>query len=175
MVHLESSMDQVATFIDDQIESAGQSIKVTDINEDFADSDDVNQVKDTEQENDVITEEDAIVAEDVPETDTYDTEPEDDVSLAEDTTTGMQETTVSEPKEKTIADSQEETTADLQEEVAIVSDETVYQVYIVQQGDTLADISRRYYRDLSMINTICELNNIEDGNTIFYGQKILLP
>lgn len=47
--------------------------------------------------------------------------------------------------------------------------------YTVKMGDTLAGISQMYYGDLGRIAEICELNGIEDENTILPGQKILLP
>lgn len=52
---------------------------------------------------------------------------------------------------------------------------TVPKEYIIQKGDTLAKISRKFYGTESMIRKICELNNIQDMDNIFYGEKILLP
>ncbi len=48
-------------------------------------------------------------------------------------------------------------------------------VYIVKNGDTLADICQRYYGNLEKVEEICELNHIEDQNEIWVGEKILLP
>ena len=47
--------------------------------------------------------------------------------------------------------------------------------YIIQRGDTLAKISRKFYGTENMIKKICELNNIQDMDNILYGEKILLP
>ena len=47
--------------------------------------------------------------------------------------------------------------------------------YIVQKGDTLEKISRRKYGDPFHIEEICKLNNLENGNLIYIGQKLLLP
>jgi LysM repeat protein len=47
--------------------------------------------------------------------------------------------------------------------------------YIVQKGDTLETISKQEYGDIVHIEAICELNQLEDGNLIFIGQKLLLP
>lgn len=47
--------------------------------------------------------------------------------------------------------------------------------YIIQKGDTLAKISRKFYGTENMIKKICELNNIQDMDNILYGEKILLP
>lgn len=48
-------------------------------------------------------------------------------------------------------------------------------VYIVKEGDTLAQISRILYGTSSRLVELCELNHIEDPNNIIVGQKILLP
>jgi nucleoid-associated protein YgaU len=47
--------------------------------------------------------------------------------------------------------------------------------YIIQKGDTLAKICLRYYGNLSNIDKICEMNQIENKDNIQYGQKIILP
>lgn len=48
-------------------------------------------------------------------------------------------------------------------------------VYTVEQGDTLAIISRKMYGDVTHVDAICRMNGIEDGNLIYVGQKLLLP
>ena len=45
--------------------------------------------------------------------------------------------------------------------------------YTVRYGDTLADISQRYYGSLDMVEAICALNEIDDANLIVPGQKIV--
>lgn len=52
---------------------------------------------------------------------------------------------------------------------------TATKTYVVQEGDTLETISRKEYGDITHIDAICELNQLEDGNLIFIGQKLLLP
>ena len=47
--------------------------------------------------------------------------------------------------------------------------------YIVQKGDTLLSISRKIYGNDRHIKEICQLNNIEDSDKIYAGEKILLP
>ena len=47
--------------------------------------------------------------------------------------------------------------------------------YVVQKGDTLESISRKNYGDVAHVEGICRLNNLNDGNLIFIGQKLLLP
>jgi len=47
--------------------------------------------------------------------------------------------------------------------------------YIVQPGDSLAGISYRFYKSANYITIIKRLNNIEDENMIYIGQKLILP
>lgn len=49
------------------------------------------------------------------------------------------------------------------------------QVYVVQEGDTLADISRKFYNTNQKVDEICNKNNIKDPNKIVMGEKIILP
>lgn len=49
------------------------------------------------------------------------------------------------------------------------------QYYIVQKGDTLRDICLKKYGNIEKVKEICEINDIDDANTILYGQKLLLP
>ena len=48
-------------------------------------------------------------------------------------------------------------------------------VYIVEEGDTLAIISKEMYGDVTHVDAICKMNGITDGNLIYVGQKLLLP
>lgn len=48
-------------------------------------------------------------------------------------------------------------------------------VYIVEEGDTLAIISRKMYGDISHADAISRMNGLTDGNLIYIGQKLLLP
>lgn len=47
--------------------------------------------------------------------------------------------------------------------------------YVIEKGDTLCEISRRYYGTIGKVSMICEYNHIEDQDSIFYGQTIVLP
>lgn len=47
--------------------------------------------------------------------------------------------------------------------------------YIVKKGDTLASISRKYYNTIKYIAKIKKLNNLENENKIYEGQKLQLP
>lgn len=48
-------------------------------------------------------------------------------------------------------------------------------VYMIKQGDTLAKICMQYYGSLSKMGEVCERNQIENKDSIYYGQKIVLP
>lgn len=48
-------------------------------------------------------------------------------------------------------------------------------IYVVEQGDTLAIISKKMYGDVSHVDAICRMNGLTDGNLIYIGQKLLLP
>ena len=48
-------------------------------------------------------------------------------------------------------------------------------VYIVQQGDTLAGISQRIYGDTSKVDDLHRINGLNDGDFIYIGQKLILP
>lgn len=50
-----------------------------------------------------------------------------------------------------------------------------YITYEVSKGDTLYGICVEFYGNLSRVQEICRLNNIENMDNILYGEKILLP
>ena len=47
--------------------------------------------------------------------------------------------------------------------------------YIVQAGDSLRQICYNIYQTHAMMDALCEANSIEDQDTIYAGQKIILP
>lgn len=47
--------------------------------------------------------------------------------------------------------------------------------YVVQAGDSLAGICRKIYHTTAMMDELCELNNIDDADAIFAGQRLILP
>lgn len=93
------------------------------------------------------------------------------------------------PVEETVAETpQEEPPVEMEkkkkaeEPVSEILEQTVqetaapaYEEYMVQQGDTLAKISRDRYGNEEMIDQICQLNGISDGDYIQVGEIILLP
>ena len=44
---------------------------------------------------------------------------------------------------------------------------------MIKQGDTLAKICMQYYGSLSKMGEVCERNQIENKDSIYYGQKKL--
>lgn len=50
-----------------------------------------------------------------------------------------------------------------------------YTEYTIRQGDTLSGISIRYYGDMTHVAEICKINDMLEEDTIYPGQKILLP
>lgn len=100
---------------------------------------------------------------------------------APDTTTetaDKPDTEASTATDTTAADEPEDSSADASQ----AADETAAQastsqetVYMIKQGDTLAKICMQYYGNLSKMSEICERNQIEDKDSIYYGQKIVLP
>lgn len=72
--------------------------------------------------------------------------------------------------------SKEGSTANTEEpEVSVVmkNDTPVY--YTVKEGDTLTSISLSVYRTTKYVDKIIEANNLENGDDIYVGQKILIP
>jgi nucleoid-associated protein YgaU len=47
--------------------------------------------------------------------------------------------------------------------------------YVVQQGDSLAGICRKIYQTTDIMARICEANNIENADSIYVGQQLILP
>lgn len=48
-------------------------------------------------------------------------------------------------------------------------------VYVVQKGDTVMSICKKYYGNTEKLNEIIELNKLEDANKLYVGQEIKLP
>ena len=47
--------------------------------------------------------------------------------------------------------------------------------YIVQPGDSLSLISKKFFNDFSQVDTIAQANNIQDKNLISVGQQLVIP
>lgn len=53
--------------------------------------------------------------------------------------------------------------------------EPEYESYIVKSGDTIMNICKRHYGDISKFNEIIELNDLENADQLYVGQEIKLP
>lgn len=51
----------------------------------------------------------------------------------------------------------------------------VVEYYVVKEGDTLAGISMKLYDSVNMVDKICEINSIENEDSLYIGQKLYLP
>lgn len=81
----------------------------------------------------------------------------------------------SESDEDKVADLTESKDCVAGDDVINVIDEIKYSQYKIQKGDTLYEICMRRYGTITYLNDICNRNNIEDQNSIYYGQIIELP
>lgn len=93
-----------------------------------------------------------------------------------------QQEEIAEEKEETVQEqipetsqqetqTQEQPPADTQEAASTQT----YSSYTIKRGDTLISISMNQYGTDTMVKEICTLNNIQNPDDIYYGQKILLP
>ena len=57
----------------------------------------------------------------------------------------------------------------------VIAENSAPEKYVVQMGDTLAKISRDKYGSDDMVDSICALNGIPNGDYIQVGETILLP
>lgn len=58
---------------------------------------------------------------------------------------------------------------------AIPAGTGTYHTYVVEYGDTLAGVCLKLYGSFSHLDEICEINEINDQNVIFEGQKLMVP
>ncbi len=94
---------------------------------------------------------------------------------AEDTSVPLQEAEPEQAAESAAAASGEDA-VQTESGQAVPTDNTQEPVYYtVQKGDSLVSISRSMYHTTDMIEEICSLNNIENMDVIYEGQKLLMP
>lgn len=83
------------------------------------------------------------------------------------------------PEPNTVESPQEKETPPASELTDKESDDaaanTEPKAYEIQPGDTLTSISKAIYGDISMIDSICQLNSISGDTVIYPGEMILLP
>lgn len=90
----------------------------------------------------------------------------------------VQDDTASEAASNILQDGQtiaDESSDLLSEQSSETSSSIRYSEYTIRQGDTLSGISIRYYGDMSRVAEICKINDMLEEDTIYPGQKILLP
>ncbi len=47
--------------------------------------------------------------------------------------------------------------------------------HVIQKGESMSSIARKYYNDTSLVDKLCKYNNISDPNKIIQGQTIKIP
>lgn len=52
---------------------------------------------------------------------------------------------------------------------------TAYRVYTVGEGETLYGICFKVYQNVNKLDEICRMNDLRDQNSIYAGQKLLMP
>jgi LysM repeat protein len=97
------------------------------------------------------------------------------ITQQETTGTVTQINSSEEEMQKNLEESKEQSESTDSQESAAEEAVAEPQYYVVEKGDTLADISMKFYNNKDMVQKICELNNIENDNKIQAGQKLLLP
>ena len=50
-----------------------------------------------------------------------------------------------------------------------------YKVYTVGEGETLYGICFKVYHNVNRVDEICRINDLGDQNSIYAGQKLLMP
>lgn len=77
---------------------------------------------------------------------------------------------------ETLADSSASTTDNAQP--TTMTEAEIYRAqgyYIVQAGDSLEKICYKIYKTYAMLDKLCEVNAIDNIDTIYIGQKLILP
>ena len=55
------------------------------------------------------------------------------------------------------------------------ADAPAYKVYTVGEGETLYGICFKVYQNVNKLDEICRINELRDQNSIYAGQKLLMP
>ena len=92
-------------------------------------------------------------------------------------TEGVADGTLQDAEEENQEEDNQVVEAESQEIVVVEEEQPVQEnnYYVVQEGDTLAQIAIDVYRNKNKVSEICQVNNIDNVDKIFVGQKILLP
>ena len=87
----------------------------------------------------------------------------------------LQETSEMKVQEEEQKEIPKETTSDAEAEQKEETAASNHMSYTIQPGDTMTRISMKNYGTIKKIKEICELNQMSENDTIYPGQKILLP
>lgn len=87
----------------------------------------------------------------------------------------LQETPEMKVQEEEQKEIPKETTSDAEAEQKEETAASNHMSYTIQPGDTMTRISMKNYGTIKKIKEICELNQMSENDTIYPGQKILLP
>lgn len=93
-------------------------------------------------------------------------EDENDEEITEDTAQNSTESISEDTENVTTSDNEAA-------EESIITDNVTY--YIIEEGDTLMSISLKMYDSPNYVNEIMVANGIEEGDTIYPGEKIAIP
>lgn len=188
---LEATLTDVSDYVETQLTKAGSTINITDAAEPAGGADNIillpgsGEMTPALEPTPELTPEPTVESgpEVTPEPTTESTPEAMQEQMPEPTAESTPEATLEQTPEPTTESTPESTpeptpgstSASDQPTAGNVIPETLYTTYIVQRGDTLMAISRNYYGNATMVDEICDLNGIEDGDSIYFGQKILLP
>ena len=104
---------------------------------------------------------------------------QEDVAVSTISTVAEETATDSEPSEsidQPVDDNEEVTKPSEQDNQPANQDEnSEYDTYEVQTGDTLSSISNKYYSDPNKYDVIIKYNNLKNENSLFVGQKLKIP
>ena len=87
----------------------------------------------------------------------------------------LQETSEMKVQEEEQKEIPKETRSDAEAEQKEETAASNHMSYTIQPGDTMTRISMKNYGTIKKIKEICELNQMSENDTIYPGQKILLP
>lgn len=87
----------------------------------------------------------------------------------------LQETSEMKVQEEEQKEIPKETISDAEAEQKEETAASNHMSYTIQPGDTMTRISMKNYGTIKKIKEICELNQMSENDTIYPGQKILLP
>ena len=100
-----------------------------------------------------------------------------DAATADSASTDIQTTENGVQNDRAAEQTTGEVTGEMAEngETQPVSQASAGKEYVIQKGDTLTSISKKYYGTITKVEEICRLNGISPEDIIYAGQTIMLP